>query len=530
MRNVVLTGFMGTGKTSVGREVARRLGCAFIDMDTVIEQWAGKPIPRIFADDGEAKFREMEAALCKNLSRRSGLVIATGGGSLVDPDNRETMVSSGTVICLTCHPAEILRRLDGATGRPLLDVNDPRVEINRLLELRREAYAAIPWHVDTTGLLLDTVVDEVMELAGIITLAVRHPHGRYDVHVGTDLLSHVADTLRRTGVPAGTRVAVVSPPGVAELYGEQVEDGLRAAEYRPASCPIPDGEENKTLATVSNLYDQFLEQGLDRRSVVLALGGGVTGDVTGFAAATYMRGIRLIQVPTTLLAMVDASIGGKTGVDLPQGKNLVGAFKQPTAVVIDPNVLASLTAEEIRSGLAEVIKHAIIGAPGLFTQLREEGGSLDTWWQQVGVERLAWALRVKIVIVEEDPFEEGRRAVLNLGHTVGHALEQLSDYSIRHGEAVAIGVVAAARISEQLGRAPTDVAASIESVISKWGLPVRCPPYRVDAILDAMAHDKKRQGRILRWVLPHEIGKVEIAHDVDPAVVREVLRSMDALP
>jgi 3-dehydroquinate synthetase len=197
-------------------------------------------------------------------------------------------------------------------------------------------------------------------------------------------------------------------------------------------------------------------------------------------------------------------------------------------VVIDPAVLATLPAEEILSGLAEVIKHGIIGAPGLFAELQKPDGDLGSWSQQIGAARLAWALRVKIVIVEEDPFEEGRRAVLNLGHTTGHALERLSDFSLRHGEAVAIGMVAAARIAEQLGRTSAETAVTIEEVISAWGLPVRCPPFSTSAIWDAMAHDKKRRGGALLWVLPNAIGRVEIADDVPRSVVRDVLRSMGA--
>jgi len=528
MKNIVLTGFMGTGKTMVGRTIALRLNRPFVDMDGVIEQAAGKSIPHIFAEDGEGRFRHLEAMLCEKLSAQQGLVIATGGGALVDSTNRERMAGSGTVICLECHPAEAVRRLKEEGGRPLLDVDDPRAEAERLLALRKEAYAALPWHVDTTGLLPETVIADVLALTGTITLPVTHPQGAYDIHVGTGLLSHVGDSLHAAGVPQGSRIAVVACSLVAELYGQQVDADLRVADYRPVACTMPEGEENKTLATVASLYDCFLASGLDRTSTVLALGGGVTGDVAGFAAATYMRGIRFVQVPTTLLSMVDSSVGGKTGVDLPEGKNLVGAFKQPEAVVIDTRVLETLPVEEVLSGLAEIIKHAVIGAPGLFSELLAGDGDLVSWSHHLGVGRLAWALRVKIVVVEEDPFEHGRRAVLNLGHTVGHALERLSDYALRHGEAVAIGMVAAARIAESLGRCSVEVAAIIEEVIAKWGLPVRCPPHSVATIIDAMAHDKKRRGNALRWVLPRAIGEVEIAQDVDLAAVRDVLRSLGA--
>ena len=563
MTNIVLTGFMGTGKTAVGREVARRLARPFVDMDAEIEARVGKSIPCIFAEDGEGAFRRMETTLCKELSAQQGLVIATGGGALVDPANRALMMENGAVVCLTCDVDEILRRVNSASDsdRPLLDVADPRAEIERLLELRHEAYAAVPWQIDTTDLSVEEVIARVMEIASVpdvnvwaerakpyglkpspegallfqhggsapcdtnaTTLRVRYPGGEYPIHVGAGLLAHIGGTLRAVGVPEGGRVAIVSNPVVAPLYSEQVEDGLRAAGFRPFACSMPDGEQHKRLAAVASLYDQFLAGGLARSDTVLSLGGGVTGDVAGFAAATFMRGVRFAQAPTTLLAMVDASVGGKTGVDLPQGKNLAGAFKQPALVVVDPAVLATLPAEEKRSGLAEVIKHGVIGDPGLFAELElnlPESSELSG-------RLIARALRVKIEIVEEDPFEHGRRAVLNLGHTVGHALEKLSGFALRHGEAVSVGMVAAARMAAELGRADPALAGRIEAALAAWGLPVRCPPFGASAIWEAMAHDKKRRGRGLRWVLPRAIGEVEIVEDVPQEKVKSVLRDLGA--
>jgi shikimate kinase/3-dehydroquinate synthase len=538
VNHIILTGFMGTGKTSVGRQVARRLRRPFLDMDAEIAARVGKPIPRIFAEDGEAAFRALETRLCKGLSRRRGLVIATGGGTLVNPANRDLLLKNNCVICLNCHPDEILRRLEGSADRPLLAVADPRAEVERLLEARHEAYASLPWQIDTTGLSLEAVVAQVLELAAVITLDVRHAsqardESAYPVHVGRGVLSHLGDVVRAAGAAEGSVVAVVCPPPVARHHLARAEASLRAAGLAPFACSLPDGEVHKTLATVAGLYEQWLAGGLDRTGTVVALGGGVTGDVAGFAAATYMRGVRLVQVPTTLLAMVDASVGGKTGVDLPHAKNIVGAFKQPAAVVIDPDVLSTLPAAEMRSGLAEVIKHGIIGAPELFAELQAGEGAgaataLSSWWSERGAARIAWALQVKIQIVEQDPFEQGRRAVLNLGHTTAHALEQLSGYTMRHGEAVAIGLVAAARIAEWLGRAKPPLAENIEAVLAAWGLPVRCPPYPVEAIWQAMGHDKKRRGKALRWVLPHAIGRVEITEDVPRETVWDVLCSLGA--
>lgn len=528
MKNIILTGFMGTGKTTIGLELARQLRRLFLDMDTEIEARAGKSIERIFGDDGEAVFRGMETCLCQELSTQQGLVIATGGGTLVAPDNRALLLQNGIGICLDAHPDEIARRLQGTRHRPLLNVEDPKAEIERLLAARREAYAALLWHIDTTGLSTRAVVQRAMEIAAVITLPVRSPDGTYEIHVGNGLLAHVGDAIRACGGDLGSPVALVANPTVAQEYAAQVEASVRAAGLSPALCSIADGEAYKTLDTVAGLYEQFLAGGLDRSGTVVALGGGVTGDVAGFAAATYMRGLRLVQAPTTLLSMVDSSVGGKTGVDLPQGKNLVGAFKQPAVVLIDPSVLATLPPEELRSGLAEVIKHGIIGAPELFAELQLGHGDLTSWWGDQGATHVAWALEVKIEIVEDDPFEQGRRAVLNLGHTTGHALERLSEYTLRHGEAVAIGMVAATRIAARMGRANSTLVDTVQDTLSAWGLPVRCPPYDVGAIWQAMEHDKKRRGKALRWVLPVAIGRVEVTEDVPREVVTSVLQEMRA--
>jgi 3-dehydroquinate synthase len=318
---------------------------------------------------------------------------------------------------------------------------------------------------------------------------------------------------------------VVSNPTVAPLYAADVTASLRAADLRPVACSIPDGEEHKTLATVRALYDQFLDAGLDRSGTVLSLGGGVTGDVAGFAAATYMRGVRFVQAPTSLLAMVDASVGGKTGVDLPQGKNLVGAFKQPALVLIDPQVLRTLEPAEFRSGMAEVLKHGILADAALFEALAPgpEGGDVP---RTLSVARLVQALRVKVDVVEADPYEGGRRATLNLGHTVGHALERLSGYELRHGEAVACGLVAAARLAEALGCAEGGLTKRVADALTTWGLPTTIPAYPVPAILDAMTHDKKKQQGQLRWILPRRIGEVEIVEDVSVKAVEDVLEAL----
>jgi len=531
--NLILTGFMGTGKTTVGQALAKELQRPFVDMDARIEAQAGKSIPRIFAEDGESAFRQMEAALCAELGRQEGLIIATGGGALINPANREALQHNGTILCLEADPDDILRRVreadgDAVTSRPLLAVPDPRAEIARLLALRRAAYRAIPWHVETTGRAVAGIVEQARALAETSTLPVRYPGGTYPIHIGRGLLAHLGGALAAAGIPDGTAIAVVTNPLVGTLYVAQVEANLKVAGYRPFVCVIPDGESHKTLATVRALYGLFLKGNLDRSGVVLALGGGVTGDIAGFAAATFMRGTRFVQVPTTLLAMTDASVGGKTGVDLPQGKNLVGAFKEPELVLVDLDTLRSLPEIEFQSGMAEVLKHGVIADAGLFEELAELGRQPRGAQREISAALLARSLRVKIDVVEEDPYETDRRAVLNLGHTSAHGLEQVSNFTLRHGLAVSIGMVIAARIAETIGVAQAGLAAHLSEVLRIWGLPVTCPPSEVDAVWSAMIHDKKKRGKSLRWVLPRAIGEVIITDEVPPDVVKAVLAEMGA--
>jgi 3-dehydroquinate synthase len=400
----------------------------------------------------------------------------------------------------------------------LLDTSDRQNEIARLLAQRYEAYAAIPRQIDTTALTTDEVAERVIEQAFSTLLPVRHPGGSYPIHVAEGLLDRLGPLVR--SVSQGERITVVSNATVAPHYRAPVLASLRAAGWSPFVCTIPDGERHKTLDTAASLYAQFVQEGLDRSGIVLALGGGVVCDMAGFVAATYMRGVPVVQVPTSLLAMVDASVGGKTGVDLPQGKNLVGAFKQPELVAIDPAVLDTLPPKEIASGMAELIKHAVIADRELFDEM--QASIIDQSWAR----RIARSLQVKIDVVEQDPYERGWRAVLNLGHTVGHALEQVSNYRLRHGESVSIGMVAAARISAAMGLSEPSVAQRLAVLLSAHDLPVACPAFDPEKVWTAVGRDKKKRGKALRWVLPRQIGQVEIVENVPREVVLDTLARM----
>ncbi|MGD8596723.1 MAG: 3-dehydroquinate synthase [Anaerolineae bacterium] len=518
--NLILTGFMGTGKTSVGQEIAERSGCEFVDMDSRLEARTGLTISEIFARHGEGYFRDLEAALCRELAARSALVIATGGGALVPVSNLEILGASGPVVCLDADPEDILKRLAAASDRPLLDIDDRRQRILSLLEERAEAYQRIGIHVDTSGLSPTQVADRVLAIAQerpARTIPVRHPAGQYSIHLGIGTLDQAGDLIRAQGLTGP--VALVTNTTVSALYAERITNSLETAGLPVAVCVVPDGEQHKTLETMQTMYDAFIAAGLDRGSPVVALGGGVIGDMAGLAAATYLRGVPLVQIPTTLLSMVDSSVGGKVAVDHPKGKNLIGAFKQPELVIIDPACLSTLPQEVFASGLAETVKAGIIGDRDLYAQIEAYGPAPLPWI----IER---AIRVKISVVEEDPYERGRRAVLNLGHTFGHALELLSDYSLSHGMAVGIGLLAAARLAVRMGECDPDLVPGLQQLLGRLDLPFAYQGYTPEQIWSAMATDKKRRRGQLRFVLPRAIGNVFVTDQVHRTDVLDVLASL----
>jgi 3-dehydroquinate synthase len=405
--------------------------------------------------------------------------------------------------------------------------SDRSARIAELLERRRPAYALAPYHVDTSNLTPDEVAQRILALTAVlpedgrrvpVPAPASEDHG-YDILIAEGLLHEAGSRLISAGI-APARCAVISNPTVAAHHLPALETSLAAAGFEPVVLLAADGEAHKNLATVGELMEGLAAAKLARNEAIIALGGGVIGDTAGFVAATWLRGAPFAQIPTTLLAMVDSSVGGKVGVDLPQGKNLVGAFKQPSLVLIDPDALRTLPPAEFRAGLAEVVKAGIIGDPLLFRQLQADGPvSLP--------DMIARAVRVKADIVRRDPYERGDRAWLNLGHTFGHALELYSNFSLRHGEAVSIGIVAAAALSERIGACAAGTANGLAEMLGRLGLPVSYT-FDEDAVLAAMGTDKKRRGRNLRFVVIERIGQVRVAEGVGEEDVRAALRKIRA--
>ncbi len=346
----------------------------------------------------------------------------------------------------------------------------------------------------------------------------------YSIEIAPNLLTSVRATDVLAELAGNSRLCIVTHPTL-KRYAEPLIQALEGRGILPALHLVPAGEHRKNIATVMKIYSALLEAKLDRKSLVVVIGGGVLGDVGGFVAASYLRGIRFVQIPTTLLAQVDASVGGKTGIDLPEGKNLVGAFHQPSSVLIDPNTLKTLPMRELRSGLAEVIKYGIIYDEGFFkrvdtllpTLLKRDVDSL--------AQIIARSCEIKAEVVSQDETEQGIRAILNFGHTVGHALEAVTQYRrYKHGEAVAIGMIAESRIGELLGQTPSEVTTALRESLLRAGLPVDFPSdVSVEAILEVAQRDKKTIGGLLRFLVPTRMGEVIQRNDVPESVIYRAL-------
>ncbi|HSJ89962.1 MAG TPA: 3-dehydroquinate synthase [Anaerolineales bacterium] len=494
MAHIFLYGPVGAGKSTVGKTLARNLKLPFIDSDQVIEENAGMTIFQIISQQGETACRDLETAALKQIVQHEESVIALGGGALLRQENRTLIESNGSIIFLEADFETLQGRLHSDSNKRPLLAGSLSEKLTTLLTKRQEHYDSFPLRFDANQ-APERIAEQIQVALGRFHLSAM---AEYDVIVGQ--VSNLVNFPMQNPI-------IVTDENVAAIHLNKIESVLRDAGCEPKSVVLPAGEEHKNLETISSLWKSFLENGLDRKSTVVALGGGVIGDMAGFAASTFMRGIDWVAVPTTLLSMVDASLGGKTGVDLPEGKNLIGSFHPPKLVLADPSLLLTLPAREFRSGMAEVVKHGIISEPNLF-DLCSRG--LD--WVKDNLEEIVKrAMAVKIQVIEADPFEKGIRAKLNLGHTVGHAVELVSKFELRHGEAIAIGMVIESQYAERIGVASKGLTNPIAEVLSKLGLPTSVPGgLPRGEILRAMRVDKKKNAAVIRFALPVEIGKVEL--------------------
>lgn len=508
---LLLTGFMATGKSSVGRAVAERRGVRFIDLDVLIEDRAGKSVARIFDEDGEATFRRLEAELLDDLLTSGGEsapVVALGGGALLERGRRIEVLGRAVVVTLTASVEEITRRTTsegGAEKRPLLTGSDPAKRVANLLEQRRLAYAESHATVVTDGRALSAIAVEVERIWDEGGVCVAAGEDSYRVLIGAGL---VRDHLQKL-MGACSGALLVTDENVAPLHGDRARGALLNIDRR-AEVVLTPGEQYKNLDGLRRIFQGAFDAGLDRKATFVGLGGGVVTDMTGFAAATWVRGVRWIGLPTTLLSMVDASVGGKTAVDFETAKNSVGAFWQPAGVICDVETLQTESERAYVGALSEVVKTALIGDPDLFTLLERSSEAILSRDTALITEVVDRCVRVKARVVALDERESGVRATLNLGHTIGHALEASSGYTgLTHGEAVSLGLVAALRLGERRGHTPSQLTARVLALLDKLRLPRKLSATDLHKSTELLGHDKKRAGESIRFVYARDIGRVD---------------------
>jgi len=532
--NVFLVGLMGSGKTTIGRLLARRLGKRFVDSDHAIEARTGASIPWIFEIEGEASFRRREAEMIRELTGHEGIVLATGGGAVLDPASRALLAERGTVIYLRAGIGSILQRTSHDKNRPLLQTADPRRKLEQLLAQREPLYREIADLVIDTGRpnvqsMVQTILEQLDALAAgrarrakaasmnqaaehnaaQLTLNVELGERTYPIAIGPGLLADPAALVRHVG---GHKAAIVTNTTVAPLYLERVAAPLRAAGKEVVEIVLPDGEEHKQWGSLMAVFDALLANKCDRKTTLIALGGGVIGDLTGFAAASYMRGVPFVQIPTTLLAQVDSSVGGKTGINHPLGKNMIGAFYQPRAVLADTSTLDTLPARELSAGLAEVIKHGAILDGEFFDWIEANIARLVAREPDALAHAIARSCEIKADVVRKDEREGGLRAVLNFGHTFGHAIEAGLGYGAwLHGEAVGCGMVMAADLSQRLGLIDAASVERLRKLVQAAGLPVVAPDLGAERWIELMEVDKKNEGGAIKFILLKPLGSPSIA-------------------
>jgi shikimate kinase/3-dehydroquinate synthase len=526
MRPVVLSGFMATGKSTVGPLLAARLGVDFVDTDTEIARATGKSVPELWRLEGEAAFRAREAALVETLlSDGAAKVVAFGGGTVTLERTRRLAVSRALVVTLTASARTIVARAPDLEDRPNLGLGgDPLARAQELLGQRAESYAECHLTLSSEALDPDALVDAVVALTQRDPLLVPLGGRSYGIDVCAGEPSRLTDAIARI---APSSIVLVSDSNVQRARGGAIQAALRPLAIPVVRVILPPGEVHKTLASVSTIWDAALGTGVDRDAAIVAFGGGVVGDLAGFAAACLLRGVRFIQSPTTLLSMVDSSVGGKTGFDHPTGKNLLGAFHQPSAVVADLAHLGTLPARERLAGLAEVVKIALATDAVLLARIEADASALARGDLGALLPVVRDAIAAKIRIVRDDERESGARALLNLGHTVGHALEAHGGYGRwLHGEAVAMGTVAEMRATAALGWTPAELTDRAAALLGALGLPAMAGHGELAAAWPFVSSDKKRSGDSVRLPVVTGVGESRLERvrlaDLKDAVLRSV--------
>lgn len=539
--NIILVGMMGAGKTTIGKALAGSLDKEFVDSDHEIQERTGVKIPVIFEIEGEAGFRKRESEALLELSQKRNIILATGGGAILNPENRQLLKRSGIVIYLRASVNDLYRRTRHDKNRPLLQTQNLYARLNELYVQRDALYRETAHVIIDSGkqgvrFLVQKLINKLISIdfntimqgdqnnimqTITVDFTPSAEKRSYPIHIGHGILQHV--DLIVSCLPQ-KRVAIVSNSTIAPLYLEKLQTALEKQGVRTMPIILPDGETHKNWETLNIIFDALLKNHCERNTTILALGGGVVGDLTGFAAATYLRGVPFIQIPTTLLAQVDSSVGGKTGINHPLGKNMIGAFYQPLMVLADSATLNTLPDRELRAGLAEVIKYGLIRDPAFFDWLEQNMHRLLARDPVTLNEAIQRSCENKAEIVAADEKEKGIRALLNLGHTFGHAIENGMGYGVwLHGEAVAAGTVMAAELSRRMKLIGEADVQRIRKIFIQAGLPVVAPEMPAEKYLELMLLDKKVESGKTRFIVLNRIGEAVMRADITPAVLNETI-------
>ncbi len=547
-KNIVfLTGFSGTGKTTVGRQVAKLLSWRFIDIDEEISFELGQDISQVFASQGEPTFRDLEHKKLLEVVADDNLIISTGGGILTDERNQTVMAKSGFTICLEASIDTIINRLKQDVSseiRPMLKGDLSVKSVSKLKTHRQHLYSQADWTIHTDKLSEKTVASELIRAIHLInqshdteisTIApeelssmVDTKNGKYPIWVAQGNIGQLGSRLKKVVNPS---VGYVITDQGANKYAREVQNSMESSGIESHSFTMEPGEEHKNLSTVELIYTWLAERKAERSHVIVAVGGGVVGDLAGYVAATYLRGLPVVHVPTTLLAMMDSSIGGKTGVDLMQGKNLVGSFHQPKFVLVDTNTLQTLPKRILTEGWAEGLKHGLALDKSLLESFEKNASDLKKLDLDVTTKLIKHSISIKAERVSEDEFEKlGKRILLNYGHTIGHAIESITNYSsYLHGEAVSIGMMAAGHISVGKNLLSSDDLIRQETLLKTFNLPVKFKNLSIDNVKDRIVSDKKRIRGKVHWVLLNDIGSATTNSEVTDSEITQALKNVSSV-
>jgi shikimate kinase / 3-dehydroquinate synthase len=543
MQRIFLTGLSGSGKSTVGRRVADLLNWDFIDTDDLLAEQAGLSTGQALTEYGEEHFRALESEVLRSAASRERVVIATGGGIVIAEANRTFLREQGLTVYLQVEVETAWARIqahlkvDGKQAeRPLVAGAHGDQRLRDLLATRSTWYEEAPVHIQTDTASLTDIAGQIFVKALVggylltadsarISCNLRHANSVSQAIIEWGSLGQLSEALQVQGVQK--RAFVVTDSAVGALYSKSVRTLLEQAGLEPQIFTVPAGESSKSLACFEQILDWLVKQQAERTDPLLALGGGVVGDLTGFVAACYRRGVPLVQIPTTLLAQVDSAIGGKTGINHPLGKNLIGAFYQPGLIFVDPAVLLTLPERAYREGWGEIVKYGVILDAELFTMLEERLPDLERRDADLLIQVVARCIRIKMDVVQSDERDGGLRNILNYGHTFGHALEAITEYGTwLHGEAVSIGMEVAGRIALARGLFTETELVRQRRLLQAIGLPIACPGVDGEALLAAMQNDKKVQSGRTRWILPTRIGHSQMYSDIPVEVVREAIAAV----